>query len=151
MELKDYVTIIIAILALVVSVVTFVWTKRQNKLEMTRSFIDMKYDVLTLIQIQQEMTGVQTYRLQNLISTEDDDKFKKETAFLRELNTYMNNLDKALRTMQNSESKSVTEKGDLEIRELHGLLRNCNSMLESGKKLIENLEKKHGVETPPKL
>ena len=138
MELKDYISIAISVIALLISFVSIYRTRKAYDLAIKQSHIDIKYKALAKAQVQQTTMFLLRERIGVITEKRDRDALKP---LYRTLGELMESSNKGIERLSQFDSDKANPKDELEVRKILGLLSERDAILMSAEQKIQSAEK----------
>jgi uncharacterized membrane protein YhiD involved in acid resistance len=137
MELKDYIAMGTSLIAIILSIVSFISSRKMGRVVLRQSMVEKKYEVLFAISEQKTRMS----QLRSRISKINNLQIKQESNGLdRVLRELMESGDSRYELVRNVDVSSTSHDKEIQIRETIGLLKERESILNSADLTIKELE-----------
>ena len=132
-EYKDHITLAISIVALVLSIISFLRTRNSDRIAKRQSFIEKKYEFLS----QAEKQHLRIDRCLAKIKTVKDGPLKEKLQGTKKtLEELFGSMEELLNDASNFDFTNASTKETLALEELLGLVKERNALLDNTEALI---------------
>jgi hypothetical protein len=137
MELKDYITIGVSVTALSLSIISFYRTRKSELNSFKKNAIIKKYDILSLIEIQELRMSKLLDRISRI---KDQDKRKKADDLKSTIEDLVKSSQQRSTRILKINVNDLKSEDEIYINEMLGLLSQRDSVLLNSEYLVEKLE-----------